>query len=314
MKLNKNTPYNAEKQLAKLKKQSNAMQDLLFLNKHEDYASINIKLRNCSMSSIIDTTKNRIDQQRQSCGLLFCPICASTQRINREVAIAYRVIDKIIAKNLGSGKKSKPVLKLLTLTVPKVLPHELEASFKKLKQDFKMLLNTKMTKKSGKIVSFNDSLLGCSVYYHLSVSNDCHGYPTVGVHLHAVLLLRPSFSGADAITGIMIKDYWMIVTGLHDSLETNIKSIQATSTDFKNTNRYGLNRFNFDDIIANPRKFIEILPYIQGKHFCSHSGVLRTYRNKVRAEYAEEQRIEKKAKTLLEIEARKDAYVVVSNS
>jgi len=312
-----NKPYNAKIHLLKLKEQSIGMQFLLFHNKYAEYEKVNIKLANCSHASIV--INNRIDQQKQSCDSPFCPICASAHRIRKECAIAYGVFDEInqgiVLKNdriLGNGRICNPYSSLLTLTVPKIPIYEFADTFKKLRADFKVFLEFQMEKQSGKWVSFDQSLLGHSVYYHLSLKNDYAGNPVVGVHLHAILLLKPSFKGLNSITSDMITDGWSEVVGQHKKLQTNIKSIPLTQTDFIRTVAYGLAKWDFDEAIANPDKFVQLIPYTKGQKFQAHDGEIATLRKKVQKYHKSKQNFYK-AKTILTTMYKiKDQFYVVS--
>jgi len=281
-----NKPYNAKIHLLTLKEQSIGIQDMLFKYRYNYYYYINKKLLNCSISSIVKEGTNRIDQQKQSCDSIFCPICASTHKIRRECAIAYGVIDKINEGiELDNGKKTSPILRYLTLTIQKEYIYLFEETFEQLKSNFKLFLKTPMQKKSGKYVTIAESLLGCSIYYHLALDDDYAGNPVVGIHLHAILLLKPSFAGVNSITQQMICDYWMIVTGQHVLLETKIQTLPSTPHDFKNNHAYNLAKFDFNSIIANPSKFVALIPYLQGQHFHTHTGLIRKYRKEVREEH-----------------------------
>ena len=305
-----NNQYNAYENLALLKEQSESMQIILYTHKYHDYVKVNKKLWNCSKASIV--INNRINQQCQSCDSIFCPICASTHKIRRECAIAYGVIDKINEGiELDNGRKTMPILYFLTLTVPKVSVNQFDYVFKQLKANYKTFLKTKMEKASGKLVTFNQSLLGRSDYYHISLNDDCYGNPLVGVHLHAILMLNPSFSGANSIIKKMVKDYWMSINGSSSILQTNIKPLPSTRHDFKNNHAYNLAKLDFDSIIANPSKFIALLPCIQGKRFNTHTGLIRQYRKEVREEYKIEQEIKHQAQMQLEIAKRIDAYIAI---
>jgi len=310
-KYNEEKTYNAYEHLELLKQQSEGMQFLLFNYKYYDYVKVNKKLANCSYASIVKN--NRIDQQFQSCDSMFCPICASTHKIRRECAIAYGVIDKINeCLVLDNGRKTTPVLYYLTLTIPKVLLNQFPYAFKQLKADYKLFLKTKMEKKSGKSVTFNQSLLGSSVYYHLALDDDYNGNPTVGVHLHAILMVRPSFACANSITKDMVRDYWMKTVGSNIPLQTHIKPLPLTRHDFKNNHAYNLAKFDFDSIIANPSKFIALIPYLKGQNFHSHTKRIGTYRKEVRNEYKLEQEIKHKAQMKQEIANRINAYTIIS--
>jgi len=305
-------PKNAYEHLELLKEQSENVQMFLYKNNYSDYVKVNNKLKNCSDASIV--IDNRINQQLQSCDSIFCPICSSTHKIRRECAIAYGVIDKINkGMELDNGRKTSPILHYLTLTIPKEPIFLFEETFKQLKYDFKLYLKTKMKKKSGKTVTINQSLLGSSVYYHLALDDDDNGNPVAGVHLHAILMLKPSFAGVNSITKDMIRDYWMIVTGHRIQLETSIVPLPSTRHDFKNNHAYNLAKFDFDSIISNPTKFIALLPYIQGQRFNTHTGLIRTYRKEVRNEYKLEQEIKHKAQMKLDIANRIDAYEIVED-
>jgi len=303
--------YNAQIHLLKLKKQSKAMQRLLLQNYYDEYVKVNNKLKNCSDDSIV--IDNRINQQLQSCDSPFCPICASAHRIRKECAIAYGVFDEINQGiMLENGRICNPCLSFLTLTVPKVPIDEFEDTFKKIRSDFKVFLEFQMEKKLGKWVSFDQSLLGHSVYYHLSLKNDYAGNPVVGVHLHAILLLKPSIKGINSITSDMITDGWSEVVGQQKKLQTNITSISLTHTDFIRTVAYGLAKWDFDEAIANPNKFIELIPYIKGKRFQSHTGEIAKLRTKVQKYHKSKQNFYKAKTILTTMHNIKDTFYVVS--
>ncbi len=274
----------AEEDLITLKQQSKDVIKFLREFHYRDYVYVMKKLGDCSRVSVVKD--NRIDQNKLSCDSIFCPICAATHKINREMAIAYPVVDEIIASSiLDNGRKSVPIMQSLTLTIPNAAPYEFEDTFKQLKLNYKLLLDTEMKKASGKFVSFRQSLRGHSVYYHLSFKDNYEDCAVVGVHLHAILLLNPSFKGKKLVTGKMLAKCWQELNGERYLLETNMDPLAITYDDYKQATKSGLLKFNFDDIIANPRKFLAVLPYIQGQHFVSHYGDLRTFRAEAQREY-----------------------------
>jgi len=307
---NMTNTYNACRHLNKLKDQSDKIQTILFQYKYKDYVKINNKLANCSYSSIVNN--NRIDQQNQSCGSPLCPICDSAHKIRKQCGIACAVMDKINEGIiLDNGRKLTPTMQLLTLTVPKVPVYEFDDALKQIKTDFKTFLSTKMQKQSGKLVTINQCLLGSSTYYHLSLSDTRSGNPLIGVHLHAILLLQPSFLGVNAITKDMVRDYWMIVTGHRDLLQTHMKKIPLTHSNFIRATAYGLAKLDFDEAIANPRKYIQLLSCLHGKHFVQHTGMMKSFRKEVREEYKVNQQIAHNAQMQIEIAKRIDAYDVI---
>ena len=274
-------PYDAQKELILLKKQSVEMQDLLNKNRRLGHAYIIKKLDNCYKTTKL--TDNRIDQQKQSCDSPYCPICTEVHKIRREMAIAKGVVNKIFAsQHLGNGKTSVPTLRIVTLTGPRVLIGQVDDALALIKQNYKAFLNTEMKKESGKIVSIQQSLLGNSAYFHISLSDDYLGNPTIGVDLHAIWLLKPSFATNNSITRKMIKKYWRVINAEQYSLETTCDTMPTTYNEFRKQCKNGLKRFDFDEIIANPKKFVAVMPYLHKKKFSIHNGALKQYRKEVR--------------------------------
>ena len=125
-------------------------------------------------------------------------------------------------------------------------------------------------------------------------------------------MVRPSFTGKNCITKDMVRNYWMKVTGHSTQLQTKIVPLPSTRHDFKNNHAYNLAKFNFDSVIANPGKFVALLPYIQGQRFNSHTGLIRKYRKEVRDEYKLEQQKKHEAEMKLEMAKRVNAYTVIN--
>jgi len=303
--------YNAYQHLYKLKQQSTAMQYLLCRHNYNNYEKINIKLESCSKASKV--VNNRINQNHQSCDSPVCPICASAHKIRKQCAISYAVFDEIKQGIvLGNGRIDNPIMKLLTLTVPKVPIHLFTQTFKKLREDLKVFIEYQMRKTPKKLVTFDQSLLGYSVYYHVSLTNDYSGNQVVGIHLHSILLLKPSFNGANSITKGMVSDGWSEVVGLNQNLETNIKSIKPTPVDFVRTVAYGLAKYDFDKAIANPHKYIQLLPLITGRKFQTHFDCMSTLRTKVQKHHKSKQNFYKAKTILTTMHNIKDQFYVVS--
>jgi len=256
---------------------------------------------------------NRINQHNQSCDSPLCPICDSAHKIRKQCAISYAVMDEINKGiELDNGRIVQPTMQLLTLTVPKVPIFQFGDEFKQLKTDFKTFLSTKMEKTSGKLITIDQLLLGCSTYYHLSLGDTRSGNPLIGIHLHAILLLQPSFLGANAITKAMIRDYWMIVTGHCTLLQTHIKKMPLTHSNFIRATAYGLAKLDFNEVIANPNKYIQLLPMIHGQHFTQHTKVMRKIRSQVTEEYKINRQLAHDEQMKIEICNRIGAYEVVS--
>ena len=142
-------------------------------------------------------------------------------------------------------------MRLITLTLPKDLPANFDENFKELKINFIELLKIKTNKQEnsdepGKLVNFDMSLIGYSVYFHPALEDDYHGNPVVGIHLHAISLLEPSFTTTNSITKIMIDELWAIANQSSVLLETDIETLPPTDKDFVQTHAFGIKKHDFD--------------------------------------------------------------------
>ena len=193
----------------------------------------------------------------------------------KEYAITFQAIDELRKNN-----QTNLQIAFVSLSIPRKSIYEIEnlskseqdLNIKKYKTEldkaFKIFLKTKIAKPNGNLVSFNDSLLGMSCYYHVSLDK------TIGVHLHVILILKASFKSDKYISQDMVRKLWNKSNNDYD-YHSHIKVIDFSKKELLNMTWYGMKKLDIDHIISNNINVIELNREIKHKRFSSHSGIIR---------------------------------------
>lgn len=276
---------NKERILAYLKKDSQRIVKLIHhQNKHtsnEEAKKTIISLEICANRAFIVDGKIK---KNRACHLSFCPICHYMKSI-KEYAITFQAIDELRKNN-----ETNLQIALVSLSIPRKNIYEIEnlsesnqdLNIKKdkkgLDKAFKIFLKTKIAKTNGKLVSFNDSLLGMSCFYHISLNE------TIGVHLHAILILKSSFKSDKYINQNMVNELWTKANNGYQ-YQSHIKVINFSKQDLLSMTWYGMNKINIDHAIENNINILELNREIKYKRFSSHSGIIRESKRVVKNNY-----------------------------
>jgi len=145
-------------------------------------------------------------------------------------------------------------------------------------------MNYKNPKNSGqkKGKSFNDLLVGSYKFVHIGFDNCYKDIATV--HLHLILLLKPSSTSKNHINNDMIFKRWEKATKSYDVYIHN-QDINNTPTDFINRIAYGLKTLKFSSIKKHPEKLIPITEQLHGKHTVSFGKLIKEGRAESDVDY-----------------------------
>ena len=260
-------------------------------NVDKKYTETILKLEDCRPSIWINPENNRIERQpstwinpknnckeshlRYCCGKSICPICSFFK--NRiEIAKFYKTYEMLKAK--PEFKKAK--LWLLTL---KPSPHHLletRNSVEFINKAFRKFMRYTQPKNSTQIAnkwkgkSFIDLDVEYSKFLHVGFDN----YLTFAtVHLHVVLFTKPSFTGNNRITDIMMFERWYKATS---SVDCYLHCVRITDTkqDAVDTMAYGLKTLKIKSAKKHPKKFLQLVEQLERKHKHSHAKGIRAIR------------------------------------
>ncbi len=268
--------------LEHLKIELNDITELLYHHNYNDYQLVNKKLAACMKATFVNQDTDKITRYGDSCGKPFCPFC-NYFKIIREYAIAYSVLNKL--RNMEINH----VNKLLTLTIPRFSVNEFVGKLSLIKKLFRALFEKKMVKDDGTKVSFQASNLGYSLYFHIQTNDEYSVFDSVGLHIHAIMIQKASFSSYQSITKKMVQKYWAEI--VNNRLQ--LASVTKIETDFKTFKLgdlpkvvgYCVNKFTIGDLIKTPEKTIALLPQLHKQRFSSHAGCIKVFRKEVQEDY-----------------------------
>jgi len=262
------------------------------------YTETILKLEDCQPNIWINPKTNRIERKQSTwinpktncfeshpkycCGKSICPVC-NFFKDRIEVKKFYETYETLKAK----PKYKKCKLWLLTLKLP---PHQLWETRDKVAfinkafiRFWKYLHPKNATQINNKDPGQSFKSLGVEFSKFLHVGFDNYN-KTATVHLHVVLFTKSNFSADNRITEKMMIERWCKATKSRDCY-LHITNITDTKQDTVDAMTYGLKRLKIESAKKHPKKFLELVEQLEGKHKHSHSKGVRSIRAESNKQY-----------------------------
>ncbi len=272
--------YNAKEVFEELKHQSKIIRKILY-SQGDLYIPDIKKLKLC-----IDSTRvidNKIVSKMNSCGKWYCSRC-DYQKSRIVFSQSFQLIKKL------NNLEVMPIVKLVTLKIPKVYIDNFIDDKKYLKKCYYKLLKTKMYKNNNICITFENMMLGASVYHHVLFNTLKGEELLIGNHLHIIMFMKPSIASHGSITHTMLEKAWFDIISYdkslnHGSNKASVDIRTVTLNELPNVYFYCIKKVKFNSLYSNSGKLIKLLDIIKGKQFYSHSGIIKDFRLEIKEEY-----------------------------